>query len=113
MIQVLTAHENVEATNAIHILVGSGVANLLLSFLLGWVLASKRTKDAIEKHHWLLVAHTVSLQEGLMLLGLAFALQYAQMSAVWLTAGAGLLAAGGRLLKPAGVPDWLPRPHTT
>lgn len=56
-----------QAPYAIRVLVLGGVLNLVLSFLLGWVLSMKRMKEPMAKHHWLLVAHTVSLQEGLML----------------------------------------------
>ena len=66
-----------QAPYAIRVLVLGGVLNLVLSFVLGWVLSLKRMKEPMTKHHWLLVAHTVSLQEGLMLLGLGFAMSFA------------------------------------
>src|SRR4051812_3252766 len=75
---------------AAHLLVVGGVANLVLSFLLGWVLAGRRLKSAMEPHRWLLTAHEVALQEGLMLLGLAFAMGFARLppgsaiAAAWL-----------------------------
>ena len=49
---------------AIKILVLGGVGNLVLSFILGWVLSAYRMKGPMEPHRWLLVAHEVALQEG-------------------------------------------------
>jgi hypothetical protein len=52
-------------------------------------------KTPIEAHRWFLTAHEVSLQEGLLLLGLALAQGYLRlpngwpMSSAWLLIGAG------------------------
>jgi hypothetical protein len=92
---------------AIHILVVGGVANLVLSFLLGWVLSSKRLKGPMEPHHWLLVAHEVSLQEGLMLLGLGFALGFARMSSTMAIGSAWLLVAASFFQDFSGILNWL------
>ena len=92
---------------AIRILVLGGVANLVLSFALGWVLSGLRTKQPIEPARWLLTAHIVSLQEGLMLLGLAYALGFARISASWAVAGAWLLVIGSLFQDLSGIVNWL------
>ncbi len=94
----------VEATR---ILVLGGVLNLVLSFLLGWLLSAKRMKGPMEPHRWLLVAHEVSLQEGVMLLGLAFALSYARLPGSLATIGAGLLVAASVFQDLSGIVNWL------
>ena len=95
--------------SAVHVLVAGGVANLVLSFALGWVLSLQRMKGPIEPLHWLLVALTVSLQEGLLLLGLAFALTFARMSGTLAIAGAWLLVAGSLFQDLSGLVNWLRR----
>lgn len=92
------------ASFAIRLLVGGGIANLVLSFLLGWVLSAYRTKQKIESHHWLLVAHTVSLQEGLLLLGIAFAMSFTHLSEGTSVLAAILLSAFQDL---SGIVNWL------
>ena len=94
-------------TPAARILVVGGVANLMLSFLLGWVLAGRRMKGPVEPDRWLLVAHEVSLQEGLMLLGLAFALGFARLSPGWASASAWLLVTASVLQDFSGIVNWL------
>src|SRR5689334_15017403 len=91
----------------VRILVAAGVANLVFSFLLGWVLSGKRTKEPITKHHWLQVAHIVSLQEGLMLLGLAFGLHYAELPPLWAAIGVWSLVAASVFQDLSGVINWL------
>jgi hypothetical protein len=86
---------------AIRILIAGGIANLALSFVLGWVLSLARTKQPIEPVRWLLTAHVVSLQEGLMLLGLAYALGFGHISPGWAEAGAWLLVVGSSRTSPA------------
>ncbi|HVV83938.1 MAG TPA: hypothetical protein VHE35_12775 [Kofleriaceae bacterium] len=93
--------------SAIHVLVVAGVVNLLFSFLLGWLLSAKRIKEPVPPHHWLLVAHTVSLQEGLMLLGLSWAMTFARMSGQAAILGAWLLVAGSVFQDLSGVVNWL------
>ena len=90
-----------------HILVVAGVLNLVFSFALGWVLGAKRAKEPITALHWLQTAHVVSLQEGMMLLGLAYALQWAVLSSAWATAGVWLLVAGSVLQDLSGFVNWL------
>lgn len=94
-------------TPAARLLVVGGVGNLVLSFLLGWVLAGRRMKSAMEPHRWLLTAHEVSLQEGLMLLGLAFALGFARLSPGMATAAAWLLIAASIFQDFSGIVNWL------
>jgi hypothetical protein len=89
------------------VLVAGGVANLLLSFALGWALSTVRLKSPIETHRWLLVAHEVSLQEGLMLLGLAFALGFADLTPAWALGAAWLLVAGSVFQDLSGIVNWL------
>ena len=91
------------ANSAARVLVVGGVANLLLSFLLGWVLAARRMKAPIEAHRWLLTAHEVSLQEGLMLLGLAFAQSYVRLPTGWAMAAAWLLVVASALQDFSGI----------
>ena len=67
-------------SSAVKVLLVGGVLNIVFSFVLGWLLSLKRMKEPMPPHHWLLVAHTVSLQEGLMLLGLSWGLTFAEMS---------------------------------
>jgi hypothetical protein len=92
---------------AVQVLVVGGVLNLVLSFLLGWVLAGRRMKGPMEAHRWLLTAHEVSLQEGLMLLGLAFAMGFARLSPERALMGAWLLVVGSILQDASGVVNWL------
>jgi len=92
---------------AVKILVLGGVANLVLSFGLGWVLSKHRLKGPMPPHHWLLVAHTVSLQEGLMLLGLAFAMLFAKMPDWLSTMAAALLVAASAFQDFSGIVNWL------
>lgn len=91
------------------LLIVGGVANLVLSFALGWVLSAVRMKGPLAPHRWLLIAHEVSLQEGLMLLGLAVAAAVADLPAGWLVAGAGLLVAASLFQDLSGVVNWLRR----
>jgi hypothetical protein len=95
--------------SAVHVLVAGGVANLVLSFALGWVLSLARMKQPIAPLHWLLVAHTVSLQEGLMLLGLGFALTFARLGGTLAITGAWLLVAASVFQDLSGVVNWLRR----
>ncbi|MFO0552511.1 MAG: hypothetical protein U0271_29245 [Polyangiaceae bacterium] len=94
-------------TAPIRVLILGGVANLVLSFLLGWVLSAKRMKGPMEPHHWLLTAHVVSLQEGLMLLGLAFAMVFAKLSPALASAGAWMLVAASFFQDLSGIVNWL------
>ncbi len=96
-----------QAPYAIRVLVLGGVLNLVLSFVLGWVLALKRMKEPMTKHHWLLVAHTVSLQEGLMLLGLGFAMSFAVLGKTMAATGAWLLVLASAFQDFSGVVNWL------
>lgn len=91
------------------LLIVGGVANLVLSFALGWVLSAVRMKGPMAPHRWLLTAHEVSLQEGLMLLGLSLAAAMADLPAGWLVAGAGLLVAASLFQDLSGVVNWLRR----
>jgi hypothetical protein len=91
---------------ALKVLVLGGVLNLVFSFALGWVLSLHRTKDSIEPHRWLLVAHEVAMMEGMMLLGLAFASLFAKLPS-WLgTTGAVALVAGSVFQDLSGVVNW-------
>jgi hypothetical protein len=96
-----------EVSSATRLLVAGGVANLMLSFLLGWTLAARRMRGPVEPHRWLLVAHELSLQEGLMLLGLAFALGFTRLPAGWSLAAAWLLVVASIFQSFSGVVNWL------
>jgi hypothetical protein len=92
---------------AVRVLVVGGVANLVLAFALGWVLSVKRGKDPITKHHWLLVAHTVSMQQGTFLLGLSWAMTFALLSPALAIASAWLLVVASVFQDMSGVVNWL------
>jgi hypothetical protein len=92
---------------AVRVLIVGGVGNLVLSFALGWVLAGRRLKQPIESHRWLLTAHEVSLQEGLMLLGLAFAMGFVQLDRSWALVAAWLLVVASVLQDLSGIVNWL------
>lgn len=94
-------------STAVKVLVLGGLANLILSFLLGWVLAAKRTKGTLDEHRWLLIAHEVSMQEGLFLLALAFASLFADLSAGLATTAAVLLVAASAFQDGSGIVNWL------
>lgn len=96
-----------ELIPAVRVLVAGGVLNLALSFLLGWLLSAKRMKEPMDKHRWLLTAHEVSLQEGLLLLGCAFALLFAQLSLTTALIGAWLLVLGSIFQDLSGILNWL------
>jgi len=95
--------------SAIRVLLVGGLANLVFSFVLGWVLSMQRMKRPIEPLRWLLVAHTVSLQEGLMLLGLSYALTFARMSGTLALVAAWLLVLGSIFQDLSGFVNWLRR----
>lgn len=92
--------------SAAHVLLVGGLLNVVLSFLLGWVLSAYRTKAAITPHRWLLVAHTVALQEGLLLLGLAYAMSVAELPGGFAIASAWLLVAASAFQDFSGVVNW-------
>lgn len=92
---------------AAQILIVGGVMNLVLSFLLGWVLSAKRMKGPMAPHRWLLIAHEVSLQEGLMLLGLAFAMGFTHLSSGMALAAAWLLVGASVFQDFSGIVNWL------
>jgi hypothetical protein len=94
-------------TAASRILVLGGVANLVLSFLLGWILSGRRMHSPMDAHRWLLTAHEVALQEGLLLLGLAVALPYAQLPPWAAELGAWLLVVGSAFQDLSGLVNWL------
>ncbi len=94
---------------ASRLLVLGGISNLVLSFLLGWVLSAQRMKGPMEPHRWLLVAHEVSLQEGVLLLALVVAVPFARVSDGAATAAAAMLVAASALQDLSGVVNWLRR----
>jgi hypothetical protein len=92
---------------AARILVMAGVGNLAFSFFLGWVLSAHRLRSPMDAHRWLLTAHEVALQEGLMMLGLAFAMGFTRLSDAWSLAAAWLLVVAGVFQVASGVVNWL------
>lgn len=100
---------NAHVPLAIKILVLGGIGNVVLSFVLGWVLSAKRMKGPMEPHRWLLIAHEVSLQEGMLLLGLGFATMFAELSPNTATLGASLLVAASVFQDFSGIVNWLRR----
>lgn len=98
---------SIDSSPGVAVLVLGGVANLALSFFLGWVLSAIRMKRGIDGARWLLVAHEVALQEGLMLLGLAFALGFADLDASWAVIAAWLLVVASFFQDGSGIVNWL------
>ena len=94
-------------SSAVHVLVVGGLVNLVLSFALGWVLSLRRVSQPIEPHRWLLVAHTVSMQEGCFLLGLGFAIQFAKLPGWLAIISAWLLVAASLFQDFSGIVNWL------
>jgi hypothetical protein len=92
--------------SASRVLLVGGVLNIALSFALGWILSIHRTRDPIDKHHWLLVAHTVSLQEGLLLLGMSYAMTFAALPGGAAIAAAWLLVAASLFQDFSGIVNW-------
>jgi hypothetical protein len=94
-------------TSAIHVLVVGGLLNLVLSFALGWVLSLRRVSQPIEPNRWLLVAHSVAMQEGCFLLGLGFAINFAKLPGWLAVVSAWLLFAASMFQDFSGVVNWL------
>lgn len=94
-------------TSAVHVLVVGGLLNLVLSFALGWVLSLRRVAEPIEPNRWLLVAHTVAMQEGCFLLGLGFAVSFARLPGWLAVVSAWLLVAASMFQDFSGVVNWL------
>jgi len=92
---------------SVRLLVGGGLLNLVLSFVLGWVLSLYRTRGPMDPHRWLLTAHEVALQEGLLLLGLAFAMRYAICSQALALSGAALVVVASLFQDFSGIVNWL------
>jgi len=92
---------------ACRVLLVGGLANLVLSFVLGWVLSAYRAKGPMEPHRWLLTAHEVALQEGLLLLGLSYALTFAALSGGMAIVAAWLLVVASAFQDFSGVVNWL------
>lgn len=95
--------------SAVHVLLVGGLANLVFSFVLGWVLSAQRLKGPPGPLHWLQVAHVVSLQEGIMLIALSWALTFARMSGGLALAGAWLLVLASIFQDLSGFVNWLRR----
>jgi len=93
----------------VKILILGGLGNVALSFALGWILSAHRMRAPITPHHWLLVAHTVSLQEGLLLLALAFAAQLAVLPSSIAVGSAVALVVASVLQDASGIANWLQR----
>ena len=96
---------------AVRVLLVGGLANVVLSFTLGWVLSMHRMKGPMEPHRWLLVAHEVSLQEGLLLLGLGFAMTFARLSGGLACTAAWLLVGASVFQDFSGIVNWLRGTH--
>jgi len=94
-------------SSAVHVLVVGGLVNLALSFALGWVLSLKRVREPIEPNRWLLVAHTVAMQEGCFLLGLGFAMSFAKLPGSIAITAAWLLVAASMFQDFSGIMNWL------
>jgi hypothetical protein len=95
--------------SAVHVLLVGGLANVVFSFALGWVLAIHRQRGPIEPLRWLLVSHEVSLQEGMLLLGVAFAMSFAKLPGGLALASAWLMVAASVFQDLSGFVNWLRR----
>jgi hypothetical protein len=93
-------------TLGVRILIIGGVLNFGLSFGLGWLLSVKRMREPIAKHHWLLTAHTVSLQEGLLLIAIAYALSMTRAPAVLVGWAAWFLVSASAFQDFSGIINW-------
>jgi hypothetical protein len=82
---------------AAKILIVGGLASLLFSFVMAFVLSQHRLKDPMADQSKLLQVHIVSLWEGFMLLGLVWAVALSDLSSGVETLAAVLLVIGGAL----------------
>lgn len=88
------------------VLVASGVLNLAFGLLVGALLAGLRTRNPEAEHRYLLTAHKAGLQQGLMLLGLTWAVGLSPLAGEVELLAAGLLAASSLFLDLAAVVNW-------
>jgi len=91
---------------AAKILIIGGLASLLFSFVMAFVLALARLADPMADRHLLLQVHVVSLWEGFMLLGLVWAVALSDLSSGLETTAALLLIAGGTLQLTSNTLGW-------
>ncbi|HEY6877964.1 MAG TPA: hypothetical protein VI299_08085 [Polyangiales bacterium] len=91
---------------AVSILIVGGVLNLGLSYLLGWILSALRMRGPIEPHRWLLTAHTVSLQQALLLIAFAVCMPWVALSEQLQVLAAWLLIAASFFQDFSGVLNW-------
>lgn len=91
---------------ASRVLVVGGVLNLAFGLMVGAVLAGLRARNPNAEHRYLLTAHQAGLQQGLMLLGLIWAVALSPLAAEVELLAAGLLAASSACLDLAAVVNW-------
>ncbi len=91
---------------ATKVLIVGGVLNLAFGLLVGALLAGLRLRNPAAEHRHLLTAHQAGLQQGLMLLGLTWAVALSPLAAGPETLAAGLLAASSAFLDLAAVVNW-------
>ena len=91
---------------AAKILILGGLGSLLYAFTLGFILSRVRLTDPDAEQVRLTQAHTVSLFEGFMLLGLVFVVTLSDLSAGLETLAAVLIVAAGVLQMSANTIAW-------
>jgi hypothetical protein len=91
---------------AAKILILGGLASLLFSFVMAFVLAQARTADPAADRSLLLQVHRVSLWEGFMLLGLVWAVALSDLSDGLETIAAVLLVAAAALQFISNTMSW-------
>jgi hypothetical protein len=91
---------------AAKILIIGGLASLLFSFVMAFVLSQARLADPEADRSLLLQVHRVSLWEGFMLLGLVWAVALSDLSSGLETLAALLIVAAGALQLGSNTMAW-------
>lgn len=91
---------------AAKILILGGLASLLFSFVMGFVLSRVRLSDPMAEQMRLTQVHVVALWEGFMLLGLVWAVALSDLSSGLETLAALLLIGGGSLQLVSNFMAW-------
>jgi hypothetical protein len=89
------------------ILVVGGVLNLVLAFVSGFALARVRLRTPEAATGYLPDVHRVTLWQGFMLLGLAFAAGLSKLPVALETAAASLLVAGTAFQAASSILNWI------
>ena len=93
--------------SAAKILIVGGVLNLAVAFVMGFILSRYRLRPPNEGPYYVHLAHKNALWEGFMLLGLVFAVQFAQMKESTKVIAALLIVAASVLQDGSSIVAWL------